>query len=48
MYKGLLLFKTAFLNTILHGQNDDMLSRLISHCDNERLEQKNNTRRIGF
>ena len=34
-------------DTILHGTSDDMLSMLISHCDNERLDEKN-SRKIGF
>ena len=36
------------IDNILHGQNEDVLSMLISHCDNERLDQKNSIRRIGF
>ncbi|WP_294746812.1 AAA family ATPase [uncultured Prevotella sp.] len=35
------------IDTILHGHDEDVLSMLISHCDNERLDEKN-TRRIGF
>jgi len=35
------------IDTILHGQNDDMLPMLIRHCDNERLDEKN-SRKIGF
>ena len=36
------------IDNILHGQNEDVLPMLISHCDNERLDQKNSIRRIGF
>ena len=36
------------IDNILHGQDEDVLSMLISHCDNERLDQKNSIRRIGF
>ena len=35
------------IDTILHGQSEDVLSMLIRHCDNERLDQRD-TRRIGF
>lgn len=35
------------IDTILHGQSEDVLSMLIRHCDNERLDQRE-TRRIGF
>ena len=35
------------IDTILHGQNDDMLPMLIRHCDNERLDEKC-LRKIGF
>ncbi len=35
------------IDTILHGTSDDMLSLLIRHCDNERLDQKD-SRKIGF
>ena len=35
------------IDTILHGQNDDMLPMLIRHCDNERLDEKD-LRKIGF
>ena len=36
------------IDNILHGQEDDVLPMLIRHCDNERLDQKNSIRRIGF
>ena len=36
------------IDNILHGQDENVLSMLIGHCDNERLDQKNSTRRIGF
>jgi SpoVK/Ycf46/Vps4 family AAA+-type ATPase len=35
------------IDTILHGTSDDILSMLIRHCDNERLDEKN-SRKIGF
>ena len=35
------------IDTILHGQSGDVLSMLISHCDNERLDEKSQ-RKIGF
>ena len=35
------------IDTILHGQNEDMLPMLIRHCDNERLDQRD-SRKIGF
>ena len=35
------------IDTILHGQNVDMLPMLIRHCDNERLDEKC-LRKIGF
>ena len=35
------------INNILHGKNEDVLSMLFRHCDNERLDEKS-TRRIGF
>ena len=35
------------IDNILHGQNEDVLSMLIRHCDNERLDEKE-SRKIGF
>jgi SpoVK/Ycf46/Vps4 family AAA+-type ATPase len=35
------------IDTILHGQSEDVLPMLIRHCDNERLDEKCSTR-IGF
>ena len=35
------------IDTILHGQSEDVLSMLIRHCDNERLDEKC-SRKIGF
>ena len=35
------------IDSILHAQNDDQLSLLIRHCDNERLDEKN-VKKIGF
>ena len=35
------------IDNILHGQSEDVLSMLICHCDNERLDEKN-MRKIGF
>ena len=35
------------IDNILHGQNEDVLSMLIRHCDNERLDN-NSQRKIGF
>ena len=35
------------IDTILHGQSEDVLSMLIRHCDNERLDEKD-MRKIGF
>ena len=35
------------IDSILHGQSDDVLSMLIRHCDNERLDEKDK-RKIGF
>ena len=35
------------IDNILHGQSEDMLSMLILHCDNERLDEKD-VRKIGF
>ena len=35
------------IDTILHGQSEDVLPMLIRHCDNERLDEKN-VKRIGF
>ena len=35
------------IDTILHGQAEDVLPMLIRHCDNERLEEKN-VKKIGF
>ena len=35
------------IDTILHGQAEDVLPMLIRHCDNERLDEKN-VKRIGF
>ena len=35
------------IDCILHGTDDDTLSLLIAHCDNERLDQKE-SRKIGF
>ena len=35
------------IHNILHGKNEDVLSMLFRHCDNERLDEKS-TRRIGF
>ena len=35
------------IDTILHGQSDDILSMLIHHCDNERIDEKD-MRKIGF
>jgi len=34
------------IDSILHGTSDDALSMLITHCDNERLD--NNPRKVGF
>jgi len=35
------------IDSILHGTTDDALSMLISHCDNERLDEKS-VRKVGF
>ncbi len=35
------------IDLILHGKQEDVLPTLMSHCDNERLSQKNE-RKIGF
>ncbi|MBR6892953.1 MAG: ATP-binding protein [Bacteroidaceae bacterium] len=35
------------IDTILHGQTEDVLPMLIRHCDNERLDETS-TRKIGF
>ena len=35
------------IDSILHGDSDNILAILISHCDNERLDEKD-LRRIGF
>ncbi len=35
------------IDMILHGEKENMLSTLMSHCDNERLSQKNE-RKVGF
>ena len=35
------------IDNILHGQSKDVLSMLIRHCDNERLDN-NDQKRIGF
>ena len=35
------------IDSILHDHNDSVLSMLIHHCDNERLDEKN-PRKIGF
>ena len=35
------------IDNILHGQDEDVLSMLIRHCDNERLDEKS-SRKIGF
>ncbi|MBR5083971.1 MAG: ATP-binding protein [Prevotella sp.] len=35
------------IDNILHGKNEDALAMLISHCDNERLDN-NSQRRVGF
>ena len=35
------------IDNILHGQSEDMLSMLIRHCDNERLDDKGQ-KKIGF
>ena len=35
------------IDTILHGQAEDVLPMLIRHCDNERLDEKN-MKKIGF
>ena len=35
------------IDNILHGQKEDVLSMLIRHCDNERLDN-NSQRKIGF
>ena len=35
------------IDNILHGQSNDMLSMLIAHCDNERLDERKQ-RKIGF
>ncbi len=35
------------IDTILHGQSEDVLPMLIRHCDNERLDEKN-MKKIGF
>ena len=35
------------IDTILHGQSEDVLPMLIRHCDNERLDEKK-TPKIGF
>ena len=35
------------IDSILHGQSEDVLSMLIRHCDNERLDEKN-VPKIGF
>ncbi len=35
------------IDTILHGQAEDVLLMLIRHCDNERLDEKN-MKKIGF
>ena len=36
------------IDNILHGESNDKLSMLITHCDNERLQSKETIRRIGF
>ena len=35
------------IDTILHGNNEDVLPMLIRHCDSERLDEKE-VKRIGF
>ena len=35
------------IDNILHGQSEDVLSMLICHCDNERMDEKDK-RKIGF
>ena len=35
------------IDNILHGDSEDVLSMLIRHCDNERLDERN-SRKIGF
>ena len=35
------------IDNILHGESEDVLSMLIRHCDNERLDEKD-MRKIGF
>ena len=35
------------IDTILHGQSEDVLPMLIRHCDNERLDEKS-VKKIGF
>ena len=35
------------IDTILHGQAEDVLPMLIRHCDNERLDETN-VKKIGF
>ena len=35
------------IDSILHGQNEDVLPMLIRHCDNERLSNREN-KKIGF
>ena len=35
------------IDTILHGQSEDVLPMLIRHCDNERLDETN-VKKIGF
>ena len=35
------------IDTILHGQAEDVLPMLIRHCDNERLDESN-VKKIGF
>ena len=35
------------IDTILHGQSEDVLPMLIRHCDNERLDESN-VKKIGF
>ena len=37
----------SMFDTILHNTSDDVLSMLIRHCDNERLDGKD-IRKIGF
>ena len=35
------------IDNILHGQSEDVLSMLIRHCDNERLDERS-SKKIGF